>query len=404
MEGAVTAHTLAARVGRAWFSILILGSAALIFVTFLAFALDLPEGGSRLLFWLALAGENNVGAWWSGMLLMLASVFALDGFAANRARPTERSGWLALAAVLLVLSFDEIGALHEYLGSRGIRYLALLAVPLFVLTCYAFIQLLRAPVSLRTLVLLMLAFALLGTVPLQEYIQQTREWPNPIVYGLRGALEEGVELAAILLLVAVTSHNTCALIRRPGGEPFELARHRPWVLGTAAVLAPVLVAATSVLPYPGGPADWLAAGAYFCCALLVARSMLGSAVRVTGPVLVLFGWYLVASVGSNAMRLEWDPNVLGVHVSIRGLFVALLLVTAGPVLRRAGRRANPLLFGVAAAVAVAVSSSPQAEILWCGLPVLVALNVYWLESGWVASRAARRAASSEMLSAGSAKG
>ena len=193
----------AASVGRVWFSILVLGSAILVFVTFLSFALDGRGALSTLLYWIGLAGENNVGAWWSGMLLLLAAAFALDGAAARNMRRAERSAWLALAAALLILSFDEVASLHEFLVTAGLEYIAVLAVPLAALIGYAWLELLRSG-QRRVSLLLLLAFVLLGTVPLQEYIQHSREWPNPVVYGLRAAIEEGIELVAMLQLVAVT--------------------------------------------------------------------------------------------------------------------------------------------------------------------------------------------------------
>jgi len=374
----MAAATFAA-LGRMWFSILVLGSATFVSITFLSFAVD---GGrlSTLLFWLGLAGENNVGAWWSGMLLLLAAVFALDGYAVPNAGPGERRAWLSLSAVLLILSFDEIGSLHEYLANIGIGYLAFLAIPLFVLTCYSLLQLARAGKGLRRPALVLVAFALLGTVPLLEYIQHSREWPNPVIYGARAALEEGVELAGILLLVAVASGNSRALLQANGVGVFEFARHRTLVLAAAASLAPVLVAATFVLLYPGGPADWLAAACYFGCALLVVKRVLESRDAATLPVVVLIAWYLTASVGSNAMKLVWDPVVLGTPISLRGLFVALLLASAAPILHRAGRRVHPLPYAAGALVALVGARWPAAQLLWCSLPVLAALHFYAVES------------------------
>ncbi|HEX6994643.1 MAG TPA: hypothetical protein VF339_10920 [Gammaproteobacteria bacterium] len=252
--------------------------------------------------------------------------------------------------------------------------------------------------------LLLLAFALLGTVPLQEIIQHSREWPNPLVYGLRGAFEEGIELSGMLLLVAVTSRNTLGAIASGRGEVFEFARHRTLVLGVAASLAPVLVAATFVLPYPGGPADWLAAACYFGCALLVVRRIVVAQDDAAAPVVALFAWYVAASVGSNAIKLQWDPLVLGTPVGVRGLFVALLLASAVPILRSAGRRASPMLFAGAAAVSAVGSLWPHAQLLWCGLPVLVALHVYAGESALVADEPLAGDASGGMAVAGPAEG
>lgn len=371
---------LAAIPGRAWFSILVLVSAALVIVTFFSFAAAGSGWRSRILFWIGLAGENNVGAWWSGMMLLLASALAFDGFAAARSRSVEGRGWLALAAVLLTLSFDEVASLHEYLANSGLAYLGALAALLFTLTGYAFLQLFRSGIARRVPLQLLLAFTLLATVPLQEYVQHSREWLDPVVYGLRAAVEEGIELTAILLLVATASRNTRALLAAQPRDAFAFARHPRAVLAGAAALAPFLVAATFALPYPGGPADWLAAACYFACALLVVRQVLRSAHAATGPVCALFAWYVAASLCANAIRLEWDPALLGMPISLREMLLVLLLVTAVPILRIAGRPANPRIFLLAALGVIAASPWPHAQVLWCGLPVLVALYVYAIES------------------------
>lgn len=390
------AASVAARVGRAWFSVIVLTSTILVSVTFLAFALENAPRLSSLLFWFGLAGENNFGAWWSGMLLLVAAAFALDGSATAPGGSPASRGWRALAALLAILSFDEIASLHEYLANSGLGYLAALAVPLFALGCYSLWQLHSGNADRRALALIVVAFALLGTVPLQEIVQHSREWPDRVIYGLRGAIEEGTEIVAILLLVAVTATNTRTLLARPGGTAFVFARYRGVILVAAAALAPVLIVATFVLPYPGGPADWLAAASYLGCALLVVRRVLAGQDPLDGRIVALLGLYVAASAGSNAIKLVWDPVVLGTPVGLRGLFVAALLVAAVPILRGAGRRANPLLFGIAAAAALIGSMWPHAQLLWCALPVLVALCVFAAESGVAAEALVASAAPGAM--------
>ena len=96
----------------------------LLIVTLFSYALAGSGALSRLLFWLGLGGENNIGAWWSGMLLVLAAFFAFDGFF-NPDKPLgERRGWLALGFALLFLSFDEIASLHESLSRVSLGSLA----------------------------------------------------------------------------------------------------------------------------------------------------------------------------------------------------------------------------------------------------------------------------------------
>src|SRR5690554_1622071 len=90
---------------RRWFALLVIVSVALVIVTFMSYAFQGDGPTTRILFLIGLGGENNVGAWWSGMLLLLASVFAFDGFLNGGKPKAERRAWLALAVALFMLSF-----------------------------------------------------------------------------------------------------------------------------------------------------------------------------------------------------------------------------------------------------------------------------------------------------------
>ena len=81
-------------------------SVGFVAVTFASYAF--PHHGSltRVLFWVGLGGENNLGAWWSGMLLLIGAMHAFDGFGDTDGQPAARRGWLGLSAILLGLSFD----------------------------------------------------------------------------------------------------------------------------------------------------------------------------------------------------------------------------------------------------------------------------------------------------------
>ncbi len=386
---------------RRWFSVLVAASALLVLLTFLGFVVQDLGGPARPLFWLGLAGENNVGAWWSGMLLLLAAMQAFDGFASPTKPETERRGWLALALLLLFLSFDEIASLHEYLASRGLAQIAALALPLLVLGCYALVQLHRGGLARRHVGLLLGAYVLLGSVPLQEYVQHTREWPSGAIYGIRAAIEEGTEIAALLIFVAVTRINTAGLAHVPGRGAFDLiGRHGALSTVFAALLLPLLVGATFVLPYPGGPADWLAASLHFAAALLVVRGAIAGDARRHARVWI--GLYLVASVASNAIRYSWDPEVLGTPIALRGAFAALVLVAAGTLHRAEGRKEGRLLLAAAPIVIVASVLLSDSRLLWWGLPPLVAL---WLFSAeYRATAAVRKPAAVDASAAAAARG
>jgi hypothetical protein len=363
-----------------WFAALVGVSALLLLVTQFSYAFAGSGSISTVLFWLGLGGENNIGSWWSGMLLALGAVFAFDGAAGSTKPRYERRGWYSLGLALLLLSFDEVAALHEYLSTRGMTYLAVLGVIGLALVGYAMVQLARARVSKRKLELLLAGFGLLATVPVHEVVQQALEWPDPVVYGVRAMLEEGTEIAAMLMFIWVLRANSVAALQNSLGLFSALARRRRAIVAGGVVLWPALTALTLVLPYPGGPADWLAALLFLLCALLVIRTAVQNG-TVDARSKWLIALFVSASAAANAVKVGWNPLVLGAPVSLRGVALALGVLAAVVLLRASGRRMNTrraLLVAVAIAGSAAVWSTSQ--LAWCALPPLLALWMYSIES------------------------
>jgi len=365
---------------RLWFGGLIAVSAALLVITFASYALIDHRPLALLLFWLGLGGEDNIGAWWSGMLLALGAFLSFDGFYDPSKSLAERRGWLALGFALLLLSFDEIAALHEYLSTLGLQYLAVLGIVGLSVAFYAMLQLYRARVAKRTVTTLLLAFGLLATVPIHEVIQKSLQWDNQIIYGLRAFLEEGTELLATLIFISVTRETSTSLLR--GSQDFlvALVRHRRVITLTALLLWPVLTAATFVLPQPGGPADWLTSLLFMGCALLAVRAgVLRS--EVDSRTLSVTVFYAAASAAATAVKIQWHPLVLGSPVNIRGIALTLLGLTAIVVLNANGRPLKPARVVLAAtAIAASALAWPTSQILWCGLPPVLALWLYGMDS------------------------
>jgi hypothetical protein len=335
---------------------------------------------SAVFFWLGLGGENNVGSWWSGMLLALAAVFALDGVLDSGKPRCERRGWCSLGLALLLLSFDEVASLHEYLSLLGSEYLGVLGAVGLGLVGYAMAQLRRAAVSGRLLGLLLAGFALLATVPLHEAVQHALEWQSPVLYGTRALLEEGTEIAAMLLFIGVLRANPLAALRRSTGLFGLLAARRRLIFLIGIGLWPLLTAATFVLPYPGGPADWLAAVLLLLCGLLAIRTALLNG-GLDARSMLLIAFYIGASAAANAVGVGWDPAVLGVPVSVRGVVLALELAAAAVLLTTNGRRVSVLrVLLVAMAIGASAAAWPASQLLWCGLPPLFALWSFSVES------------------------
>ena len=85
-------------------------SLLLLVLTLAASDASVPRVCRRLLRLFSLRSENNFGAWWSGILLFLPALLAIDAAMAERANPARARGWYVLSAIFLALSADEIGS------------------------------------------------------------------------------------------------------------------------------------------------------------------------------------------------------------------------------------------------------------------------------------------------------
>ena len=186
-----------------------------------------------------LGTENVVAAWYSSMLLLLVALFALLAFVVDRRRGRDALGygWLAFAAAFAVLSFDEIGSLHERLG--------VLAFPDGPRDRAAWVHLLALPIVLVAAFMIAFAWSRLRAVPRALALVTT----GVVLFLLNPALEV-VEMA---------------LIHGPGARPGTWARHAHDILlvleegglelfGTLAFLAAVV---TYVRPRGGDSIEWV---------------------------------------------------------------------------------------------------------------------------------------------------
>ena len=232
---------------------------------------------------LGLAYERSVGAWWQSMLLLLASLHALDGYFRHRHSDARLArAWLLLAIVVCSLSFDEVGSLHErvpkYLPPGGWLSLLPFALLLGGMAGYAIATLLRKPAHRRTGVAVLIAFALFGIVAVQEELEFTTRWWGEFD-DLRTGLEEGTEMTAMLLLVAAAMGNTAGLSARltaavePTFQGLNLLRTPIAVFGL--IMAPAIgFISASLVDKHGVPISWLAAAMFACAALVALRPTL----------------------------------------------------------------------------------------------------------------------------------
>jgi hypothetical protein len=346
-------------------------SLLLVVVTPLPYGLGGTGTLTQLLYWLGLGGERNVGAWWSGVLFLLAALFALDRWAETWRPKIERRGWAALSAVLALLSVDEVMALHEFLSARSQLYLIPPGLLGAGLVAYALLQLQRAKVPMRKL---LLGFTLLATVPLQEFLQFSREWPNAWVYGARAFVEEGTEIVGALALLAATSGGLLRI--RVGRETFaSLVRLGTPLLWLAVAALPAVAVAVRGFNLPGAP-NWLGTALFLGCAALAVRR---SAERAEPRLLWAAALYLAASFGANAVRPDWDPLVLGHTVNLRGLYFGSLLLAAPWILSPGERWSRRGVWLALAGCTLLGAFVLPPLVVWSTWPPTLALLCFYIE-------------------------
>ena len=355
-----------------------LGSAAFLFLTWLGIATpgERPfEGQVRL------TRENNLAAWWSGTLLALAGLYALEARARLRASdPGAAMGWGAFGCVLLFLSADEIGSLHEELamvsealGLGTWTLILLLGAALGATVAFGILRLFRAGLDdRRSLFLLLAGFGILATVPLQEYVEHAVDWGDEATrLATRAAIEEGTELVGMLCLLAVAALRFGPRVKRP----FSWVAARSGTLIAAVLMAaPVAVGMTFLyedIVIHGNPAAWLAGIAW-----LLAAAVFVNAADAAGPdrAVALSALALLAglaSAASVAVDVAEGVSIAGVEVGKRALVFAVLVAgMAGAWLRLGDRMAATVAAAVAAIYLIAPGGLLTDLAMPLGLSVL----------------------------------
>ncbi len=196
------------------------------------------------------AKENVVASWYSSMLMFCIGLSAALCFWADMLRTQNKMGrflnygWLLMAGIFIVLSFDEMGSFHEMLGQtpllkkagggNGKRvFFALIGVVAIFMAVFFFT---KFKTNKLALLLTTIGLLLLVSNPFQEKfeIQSWRNspdpsnWHRPIFYLL---LEEGSEIFASFCFLfsfviyavnasAVTAGNKMLRLTSAAGKSF----------------------------------------------------------------------------------------------------------------------------------------------------------------------------------------
>src|SRR5688500_18759457 len=176
-----------------------------------------------------LATENVFAAWYSSMLLFLSAIMSFICFLLDEQRYQRgmkrilNYGWLLYAMAFTLLSFDELGSIHEYIGnfiafkqagkmvtgtndSGWTLFYAVIAVVSLFMFIFSVARLRQVKWALP---LMVAALILYLSNPFQEYLEiasmneaHDETWKRPVHLLL---LEEGTELFGSLFFVSAIS-------------------------------------------------------------------------------------------------------------------------------------------------------------------------------------------------------
>jgi hypothetical protein len=369
-----------------------------------------------------LATENVIAAWYSSMLLLGVAVSALAAYTirsrtdARWTRPWLRHGWLVVAAVFLLLSFDEIGSLHERVGmavsfgdGAALGWVYVLSLPILATGAYmiafAWTEMRRVPIAFR---LFVIGTALYLLNPILEEIEMSlihgagadpESWAR-FAHDVLLVLEEGgLELFGTLCFLMGTLVWLRESARSMPGETLTWrvdAEQAARIGGIAAlvVIIGVPVSAAFVRSMPaadsGIPMNWFpAAAACLLCLLAVGARAGANAERSQfAPAVAIFALAISAYFGAGIHgytswgRFDLVRELLRTVLAV-GFAVLCVLMSRRP----SGERIGALLVSAVLMACAINVAGPHAA--FAGALAAVACGTGIASQGWVPTPRAR---------------
>ncbi len=304
-----------------------------------------PSLLKNVLFQLDLALENVAATWYSSMLLLTTAAMAGICFLADRQEGAGRRqlffsyGWLVFCGVFALLSFDEMGSMHEYFGKDAYneqaddftRYAGLvvlysgIALVAGFMMAFGLVHLRRVPLSFLLVGAGVLLFI---SNPFQEHFEwgfYRRGATRPVLLLL---LEEGSELFGTLcFLTATVAYAAHVTRRKPGGaglpaiSVMATVNQKPFQTGVPAMLGAMAVLLVG-LQLVFGKVDNMQSG--------IPQNWPPSAIAFAVALLSL---YLFASLPRNAVKgVPFFGLLAGVALALSAYYGSNLYATKGVVM------------------------------------------------------------------------
>ncbi len=290
---------------------------------------------------LSLAHENNIAVWWSGVCLLIPGLMFFSLGLRDGVAMRDRVMWVSLALVILGLSLDEVGSLHERVDIIG-GWWALLPFGVVGSAAFAYgvARMLRAPGRRPTAMLVLASLLLFFLVAGLERLESLRFFQADMARS-RLVIEEAIELLAEFLLIFAAALE----FRKADGIGFNRVsiavapRSIPWfdVLLFVALIGHV-VAAMLLAPDVrnsgrGNPEIWYPMSVFLLVGFHFAHhpsSFAGGrwAVRTVAVIFVVLSAAQMQNIGEYVVA--WWPGVI--DESFYGNWHVRALLTALPVM------------------------------------------------------------------------
>jgi hypothetical protein len=221
---------------------------------------------------LNLAGEMNLAVWWSGGLLLQCGI---DAFQLSHWDVDSRRAWMIIAVIFSLLSFDEIGSIHERIGNLTVGSTAYLIIALVAGSALLFASwiLWKNKQDRKGLVLLLVGIAMLASAAPNEYLEHVLVWPGYLA-GPRIAFEEGLEVSGILVcLMGIARFQPADKSRGsivgfiPGFNHLPHIKKVLWIGFVLHIGIAWITAHYIDIGYRGNPAIWYLMAAFYLLAL-----------------------------------------------------------------------------------------------------------------------------------------
>lgn len=363
---------------------------------------------------LNLGSENVAAVWYSSMLLFSVALAMVGCFLVDRRNGSAATasltdyGWLACAAVFVLLSLDELGSLHERIffissmprvaGLHG--WTSVLAVPIAVVAAgllwFAAVRVRRHPLAA---VLVVSGIVLFLSIPIQEHLEVARYYGEgaerrpPWMF----VAEEGSELFGALLFLAgafVYASRSSGL--RDGRVRFvELKVRRSVVTGVIIAALAGLLVTRGLLPLVMDMGDnrgimenWFPSVAAFTLSLLLLNEGLNARSRgarsAFAGLAVFAAANMVLSVDHGSGHLLTERLLSGTSsVRARVDLIAVTGIAASAAITFATATAAPVRLAIAAwavlQVATFLPAEPPRTLLALAAYVAALLGyLYWI--------------------------